>query len=295
MDVVFIEQNDEEIFCITAKDSTVIRAMQESLKRSEYKYRSFFNLIPDFIFLYDMEKNKIIEANDMVYSNFKITSSRGGDEGHLEDNFMGMSFRELGELGKNIKPGEIHKLETMKIKNIKDENFYVEPNFRLLSFEDHQKQMLVFYKDITSTIKLHELRISHEDNIRELVIARENEKMFNEFFANMSHELRTPINIILSALEMMELSPSDHEKVDKYGQFIRHNAYRLTRIVNNILDITKVDSGFYTLNMKNYELVGFIEDIVTSIVHYAHGKGINIFFDTEEEEYYVAFDMDALE
>ena len=295
VDVVFIEQNEEEIFCITAKDSTVIRAMQESLKRSEYKYRSFFNLIPDFIYLYDLEDNKIIEANDMVYSNFKITSNRGGDDDYLEDNFMGLSFRELGELGRKIKPGEIHKLETMKIKNVKGEDFYVEPSFRVLSFEDHQKQMLVFYKDITSTIKLHELRISHEANIRELVIARENEKMFNEFFANMSHELRTPINIILSALEMMELSPSDHEKAEKYGQFIRHNAYRLTRIVNNILDITKVDSGFYNLNMKNYELVGFVEDIVTSIVHYAHGKGIKIIFDTEEEEYYVAFDMEALE
>lgn len=295
VDVVFIEQNDEEIFCITAKDSTVISAMQESLKRSEYKYRSFFNLIPDFIFLFDMEKNKIIEANDMVYSNFKITAGRGGAEDHLEDSFMGMTFKELGDLGKNIKPGEIHKLETMQINNVKDEKFYVEPNFRLLSFEDHQKQMLVFYKDITSTIKLHELRVSHEANIRELTIARENEKMFNEFFANMSHELRTPINIILSALEMMELSPLDHEKVERYGQFIRHNAYRLTRIVNNILDITKVDSGFYTLQMKNYEIVGFIEDIVTSIVHYAHGKGINIIFDTEEEEYYVAFDLEALE
>ena len=295
VDVVFIEQNEEEIFCITAKDSTVIRAMQESLKRSEYKYRSFFNLIPDFIYLYDLEDNKIIEANDMVYSNFKITSNRGGDDDYLEDNFMGLSFRELGELGRKIKPGEIHKLETMKIKNVKGEDFYVEPSFRVLSFEDHQKQMLVFYKDITSTIKLHELRISHEANIRELVIARENEKMFNEFFANMSHELRTPINIILSALELMELSPSDHEKAEKYGQFIRHNAYRLTRIVNNILDITKVDSGFYNLNMKNYELVGFVEDIVTSIVHYAHGKGIKIIFDTEEEEYYVAFDMEALE
>ncbi len=294
LDVVYIEQNDEEIFCITAKDSTVIRAMQESLKRSEYKYRSFFNLIPDFIFLFDMEKNKIIEANDMVYSNFKITQGSGLLD-HLDDNFMGLSFRELGEMGKRIHQGEILKLETMHIKNVRGEDMYVEPNFRILSFEEQQKQMLVFYKDVTNTVKLHELRVTNEANIRELAIARENEKMFNEFFANMSHELRTPINIILSALEMMELSPSDEKKIDKYGSFIRHNAYRLTRIVNNILDITKVDSGFYDLQMENHELIGFIEDTVTSIVHYAEGKGINIIFDTEEEEYDIAFDLEALE
>lgn len=294
VDVVFIEQNDEEIFCITAKDSTVIRAMQESLTRSEYKYRSFFNLIPDFIFLYDIEKNKIIEANDMVYSNFKIAPGKGMG-GHLDDKFMGMSFNDFADMGKNIHLGEIIKLDPLHVKNVKGEDMVVEPNFRLLSFEEQQKQMLVFYKDITSTVKLHELRVTNEANIRELTIARENEKMFNEFFANMSHELRTPINIILSALEMMEISSADVERVDKYGKFIRHNAYRLTRMVNNILDITKVDSGFYDLSMKNNELIGFLEDIVTSIVHYAHGKGIKIIFDTEEEEYYVAFDLEALE
>ncbi len=295
LDVVFIEQNDEEIFCITAKDSTVIRNMQESLKRSEYKYRSFFNLIPDFIFLYDIGEEKIIEANDMVYSNFKISQENAVRENHLDDKFMGLTFREFGEIGNKLHQGEIVKLETMTIKNVRGEDRHVEPNFRLLSFEEHQKQMLVFYKDVTNAVKLHELRVTNEATNRELAIARENEKMFNEFFANMSHELRTPINIILSALEMMEISSTDEEKVAKYGKFIRHNAYRLTRMVNNILDITKVDSGFYNLDMENYELIGFIEDIVTSIIHYAHGKGINIIFDTEEEEYYIAFDLEALE
>ncbi|HCW74548.1 MAG TPA: hypothetical protein DHM90_13010, partial [Clostridiaceae bacterium] len=67
------------------------------------------------------------------------------------------------------------------------------------------------------------------------------------------------------------------------------------RIVSNILDITKVDSGFYKLYMQNHDIVSFTEDIVMSILHYAEGKGLKIIFDTEVEEHLVAFDLQSLE
>lgn len=295
VDVVFIEQDDEEIFCVTAKDITVIRAMQESLERSEYKYRSFFNLIPDFIFLYDIGKNRVIEANDMVYNDFKNLPSNPLTSNQEDERFMGMSFRELNEIGERITTGEILKLDIMEITDHKGQNVYVEPNFRLISFEKNKKQMLVFLRNVTNSVKLHELRIENEANIRKLYIAEENEKMFNEFFTNMSHELRTPINVILSALDMMEVSAYDQSKSEKYAHLIRHNSYRLMRIVSNILDITKVDSGFYKLYMQNHDIVSFTEDIVMSILHYAEGRGLKIIFDTEVEEHLVAFDLQSLE
>lgn len=295
VDVVYIEQDDEEIFCITAKDITVIRAMQESLERSEYKYRSFFNLIPDFIFLYDIGKNRVIEANDMVYNDFKLLPSKAGSTDPQHERFMGMTFKELNEIGEKINSGEILKLDIMRIQDHKGADVFVEPNFRLISFDQSKRQMLVFLRNVTNSVRLHELRIENEANIRKLYIARENEKMFNEFFANMSHELRTPINVILSALDMMEISEFDPVKSKKYGGLIRHNSYRLTRIVTNILDITKVDSGFYKLYMVNTDIVSFTEDIVMSILHYAEGKGLRIIFDTEVEEHIVAFDIQSLE
>ncbi len=269
--------------------------MQESLERSEYKYRSFFNLIPDFIFLYDIGKNRVIEANDMVYNDFKNLPSNPLSSNQEDERFMGMSFRELNEIGERISTGEILKLDIMEITDHKGHNVYVEPNFRLISFEKNKKQMLVFLRNVTNSVKLHELRIENEANIRKLYIAEENEKMFNEFFTNMSHELRTPINVILSALDMMEISVYDQQKSEKYAHLIRHNSYRLMRIVSNILDITKVDSGFYKLYMQNHDIVSFTEDIVMSILHYAEGKGLKIIFDTEVEEHLVAFDLQSLE
>lgn len=295
VDVVYLEQDTEEIFCITAKDITVIRAMQESLERSEYKYRSFFNLIPDFIFLYDIGKNRVIEANDMVYNDFKNIPNSRFVRNPMEERFMGLSYRELSEIGNKIQYGEILKLDIIKIKDQKGQDVYVEPNFRLISEEKDKWQMLVFLRNVTNSVKLHELRIENEANIRKLYIAAENEKMFNEFFANMSHELRTPINVILSALDMMELSGYDPEKGEKYAGLIRHNSYRLQRIVSNILDITKVDSGFYKLNMHNYDIVRFTEDTVMSILHYAENKGLKLIFDTIVEEHIVQFDLPSLE
>lgn len=295
VDVVFIEQDNEEIFCITAKDITVIRAMQESLERSEYKYRSFFNLIPDFIFLYDIGKGKVIEANDMVYNDFKNIPNNPFLKDPMEQRFMGMTYKELKDIGEKIEYGEILKLDTLKVKDQKGHDVYVEPNFRLISVEKDKRQMLVFLRNVTNSVKLHELRIENEGNLRKLYIAAENEKMFNEFFANMSHELRTPINVILSALDMMEISNYEVEKSEKYAGLIRHNSYRLLRIVSNILDITKVDSGFYKLYMNNYDIVSFTEDTVMSILHHAEKKGLKIIFDTEVEEHLVAFDLQSME
>lgn len=295
IDVVFIEQNDEEIFCVTAKDITVIRAMQESLERSEFKYRSFFNLIPDFIFLYDIKRGRVIEANDVVYDEFQVHLDDVNSDYSSDSTFMGFKFSELKIIGEKINAGENVKMENITLKNAKGEDVFLEVNFRLIIYDNHKKQMLVFLRNITSTIMLNALQIENEANIRKLYIAKENEKMFNEFFANMSHELRTPINVILSALDMIELNEYSPEKTMKYAGLIKHNSFRLTRIVSNILDITKVDSGFYSLNMKNEDIVSFTEDIVMSIVNYAENKGISVIFDTEVEEHIVAFDKESLE
>lgn len=295
VDVVFIEQNDEEIFCVTAKDITVIRAMQESLERSEFKYRSFFNLIPDYIFLFDIKRGRVIEANDIVYEEFQIQLDDVNSGDGVDNTFMGFKFSELEAIGEKINAGESLQLENIILKNAKDEDVYLEVNFRLIIYDNHKKQMLVFMRNLTNSIKLNDLQLENEANIRKLYIAKENEKMFNEFFANMSHELRTPINVILSALDMIELNEYKPEKTMKYAPLIKHNSFRLTRIVSNILDITKVDSGFYSLNMKNIDIVCFTEDIVMSIVNYAENKGISVIFDTEVEEHVLAFDKDSLE
>ena len=65
--------------------------------------------------------------------------------------------------------------------------------------------------------------------------------------------------------------------------------------VNNLVDITKIDSGYMNLNFVNYEIVGLVEDITLSIVPYVESKNINVLFDTFIEELEIRCDPESIE
>ena len=137
----------------------------------------------------------------------------------------------------------------------------------------------------------------NEEKLREV---KEYDKLKTEFFANISHELKTPLNVIYSALQMCNVlinTNSSYEQSDihKYMQMSKQNCYRLLRLINNIIDITKFDSGYLKPNLKNEEIVSSIENIVMSVVNYAELKGISVTFDTDVEERIMACDIDKIE
>jgi two-component system, OmpR family, phosphate regulon sensor histidine kinase PhoR len=131
--------------------------------------------------------------------------------------------------------------------------------------------------------------------------AIEYDKLKTEFFANISHELRTPLSVMLASTQLLQLyGKSDTEinlrnNVDKTALIVRQNIYRLTRLINNLIDITKVDTGFFELQLHNYNIVSIIEDITMSVVDYIENKNISIQFDTDIEEKIISCDADKIE
>lgn len=129
----------------------------------------------------------------------------------------------------------------------------------------------------------------------------EHEKIRTEFFANISHELRTPLNIISSTIQLIKMYNqkgmlnNNDVKIDKYMKIMNQNCLRLMKLVNNLIDITKIDSGFYKLRLRNINIIGLIEDITLSIEEYAKNKGIRLSFDTSIEEAVISCDPDAIE
>ncbi|MCM0648074.1 HAMP domain-containing histidine kinase [Clostridium swellfunianum] len=132
-------------------------------------------------------------------------------------------------------------------------------------------------------------------------IAAEQDEMKNEFFANISHELRTPLNIILSSIQLLLLKEKKHkddnfaEEIAKTSQMIKQNSYRLLRLVNNLIDSSKISTSFYELNMKNYNIVNVVEEISLSVANYIKEKNIDFIFDTDVEERIMACDADMIE
>lgn len=129
---------------------------------------------------------------------------------------------------------------------------------------------------------------------------KEIEKAKTQFFANLSHEIKTPINIIYSFFQLLDINKGKGEtelwnSYNKYYGTIKQNCYRLLRLVNNLVDITKIDSGFMKLNFINYEIVSLVEDITLSIVPYVESKNITVLFDTYVEELVIKCDPESLE
>ncbi|MCY6484933.1 Cache 3/Cache 2 fusion domain-containing protein [Clostridium aestuarii] len=127
------------------------------------------------------------------------------------------------------------------------------------------------------------------------------DKLKTEFFANLSHELKTPLNIIFSTAQLFSLYVNDDTKevntvkLNKYTDILKQNCYRLLRLVNNLIDVTKIDSGYMQLNAQNENIVEVIETITLSTAEYVQGKCRTIIFDTDTEEKIMAIDAEKLE
>jgi len=145
----------------------------------------------------------------------------------------------------------------------------------------------------------YKLKIAEQNKLLNDAIEYDNLK--NEFFCNLSHELRTPINVMLSALQLlnlMETNKSDGEnkgKVKKYYNIMKQNSYRLLRLVNNLIDITKIDAGYFNLRLKKEDIVAILENITMSVTDYAEDKGLELIFDTDIEEKIIVCDADKIE
>ncbi|MGH4122070.1 MAG: PAS domain-containing sensor histidine kinase [Clostridium sp.] len=122
----------------------------------------------------------------------------------------------------------------------------------------------------------------------------------SEFIANMSHELRTPINVTLAGVQLFELylkndSYLDKEKSSKHLKAMKRNCMRLLRLVNNLIDTTKIDAGFYEPHFSNQDIVSLINRIALSVSDYAKQKDINLLFHTDIEEMSIICDVGMIE
>ncbi|MEJ6951095.1 sensor histidine kinase [Natronospora cellulosivora (SeqCode)] len=102
-------------------------------------------------------------------------------------------------------------------------------------------------------------------------------KLKNKFFINISHEFNTPLNLIFSSLDLIDLYLKKNvfcnkNKLQMPLSTIRQNANRLSRLVQNLIDITKMDVNDYHLNMEICDIVSLINNIYNSVKKHMEEK-----------------------
>jgi len=141
----------------------------------------------------------------------------------------------------------------------------------------------------------NELLYESEKRQRELL--EKDLAMKDEFITLITHEFKTPINVIYSAIQLIEHVYINEipESVNKLIRSIKRNTFRQLRLVNNLLDITKLKSDQFKLNFKYVDIVFLTKLITESIKIYADQKRISLCFKTNVENKNISIDDEKYE
>ena len=123
---------------------------------------------------------------------------------------------------------------------------------------------------------------------------KEVDQLKSQFFANISHEFRTPLTLILGQVESVMSSNIDVKEKGKL-QVANRNANRLLTLINQLLDISKIEAGSMELKAAQHNLVSFLKSLFYSFESIAESKKISLKFDSEYENIPVVYDPDKME
>jgi len=133
-----------------------------------------------------------------------------------------------------------------------------------------------------------ELGKIERDTLREL------DRLKSLFFANISHEFRTPLTLILGQVESVMASVSDTRDKEKLA-VANQNAKRLLLLINQLLDLSKVESGNMELRTTQHNLVSFLQRLFFSLESLADSKKITFRFLPERDNIQAVFDPEKIE
>lgn len=137
-------------------------------------------------------------------------------------------------------------------------------------------------KDQLELEKMEAERLKHLDKVR------------SDFFSNVTHEFRTPLTLILGHLEQV-IPTIEDEKARRELRIIQRNAKQLGKLINQLLDIAKIEADKMDLNLRHGNIVAFLKEVHTSFKALSDAKKVALIFETQEEVIDMSFDPDKLE
>jgi PAS domain S-box-containing protein len=248
---------------------------EKTLIESEHKYRKIFELSPEAIVVLDTQ-GVIVDLNRRVFDWL----------GYTPQEIQGMKLLELPFFTKESKAkAEKQFLLTME----KGDKSPYELNFiakngerrigRVLATPIFEKQGQVV-QDLVMISDITDLRHAWENLRQAKEEAEFASKAKSEFLTNMSHEIRTPMNAILGMGQLLEASDLNAEQRD-FAKFIRSSAESLLGIINDILDISKIEANRLELEVEKINLSTLVEEIMSLMHVQAKEKDLDLEYTIE--------------
>lgn len=148
--------------------------------------------------------------------------------------------------------------------------------------------VMVFDKenDIKSQLK----QLTKDELIDKVIEIQKQKQIEQNFLLNISHDLRSPLNVVLSAIQCY-CNKDNNDCIS----IIKRNCFKMLKLINNLIDTTKLNKKYYKLNLENVDIINLIEGNIELIDKYAKVKGISLVFDTNIEECVMAIDTYAVD
>jgi PAS domain S-box-containing protein len=251
----------------TVFDITERKKVENALRQSEETYRALFENANEGIFIFSLD-NIIQRANPhgsemLGYSTEELVGKLGND-------FIAQENVENAEQRwQRLLAGKAPSAYERKL--LKKDGTWVDAEISLSLIRDGTgtpRYIQSVVRDISTRKRAEEtLRLANAELERAL-------RMKDEFLANMSHELRTPLNAILGLSESMleETAGPVNEKQKRYLIIVNESGRHLLELINDILDLAKIESGQVKLDMKNVSIKDICEASLRMIKQLAHKK-----------------------
>jgi PAS domain S-box-containing protein len=244
------------------------RHAEHILRESEERYRTLFESSPHPMWLFDRETFMFIEVNNAAirrygYRRVEFLDMHIADLCHFKDDGTGQRTdpSEPGEWVHRSKDGELFDVEVRAHKIV----------------VGGRPAMLVLADDITERKLSEQLRVQKDTAV-------EANRAKSEFLANMSHELRTPLNAIIGYSELM-LEDAQEVELEEYARDlvkIQSAGKHLLELINEILDLSKIEAGKMLLVVEDFDIRGMVENVAHTVQPLVKKRGNTLNIHCEE-------------
>lgn len=239
--------NLERLLCYTV-NVTGQCEREAHISRVEERNRKIIQALPEFIFILDQDFfiTEVLMSSDTILLH-PVEQLRGADGRTIYSPEVSDLF--LRNIRQCLEDGELKEIEyPLDVDDCERHYFQA----RIAPFEDNKVMALIH--DIGDRVQRSNELIEAKQR------AEEADRMKSVFLANMSHEIRTPLNAIVGFSEIIALTEDEVEKAE-YLNIIQKNSNLLLQLINDILDLSRIESGKSEMNFQLVEMTGLIDEV----------------------------------